>query len=99
MNEQLRALFPISSSFNYLNHAAVSPPPTPTIAAVESQLRDVSLRGSLNYREWVATKERARSLVTRMIGARPEQLAFLRNTSDGLSSVANGMSWKPVTTW
>lgn len=95
MNEQLRALFPISRSFNYLNHAAVSPPPTPTIAAVESQLRDVNLRGSLNYREWVATKERARMLVTGMIGARPEQLAFLRNTSDGLSSVANGMRWNP----
>lgn len=34
-------------------------------------------------------------LVTGMIGARPEQLAFLRNTSDGLSSVANGMRWNP----
>ncbi len=95
MNPQLRALFPITRSFNYLNHAAVSPPPTPTIAAVESQLRDVNTNGSLHYREWVATKERARQLVATMIGARPEQLAFLRNTSDGLSSVANGLCWQP----
>ena len=94
MNPQLRALFPITRSFNYLNHAAVSPPPTPTIAAVESQLRDVNANGSLHYREWVATKERARHLVATMIGARPEQLAFLRNTSDGLSSVANGLRWQ-----
>ncbi|MFZ0062055.1 MAG: aminotransferase class V-fold PLP-dependent enzyme [Pyrinomonadaceae bacterium] len=94
MNEQLRALFPITRSFNYLNHAAVSPPPTPTIAAVESQLRDVNANGSLHYREWVATKERARQLVATMIGARPEQVAFLRNTSDGLSSVANGLGWQ-----
>lgn len=94
MNSELRALFPITNSFNYLNHAAVSPPPTPTIAAVESQLRDVSANGSLHYREWVATKERARQLVATMIGARPEQLAFMRNTSDGLSSVANGLRWK-----
>ena len=77
MNEQLRALFPITRSFNYLNHAAVSPPPTPTIAAVESQLRDVNANGSLHYREWVATKERARQLVATMIGARAEQVAFL----------------------
>jgi cysteine desulfurase/selenocysteine lyase len=95
MNEQLRSLFPITRSLNYLNHAAVSPPPTATIAAVESQLRDVNLHGSLNYHEWVATKERARKLLTGMIGARPEQLAFLRNTSDGLSTVANGMRWQP----
>ena len=95
MNEQLRALFPITRSFNYLNHAAVSPPPTPTIAAVESQLRDVNANGSLHYREWVATKERARQLVATMIGARAEQVAFLRNTSDGLSSVGNGLCWQP----
>jgi selenocysteine lyase/cysteine desulfurase len=29
-----------------------------------------------------------------MIGAKPEQIAFMRNTSDGLSTLANGMSWK-----
>ena len=95
MNSQLRELFTITRSFNYLNHAAVSPPPTPTIAAVESQLHDVNAHGSLHYREWVATKERARQLVATMIGARPEQLAFMRNTSDGLSTVANGLRWQP----
>lgn len=95
MNDQLRALFPVTQSTIYLNHAAVSPPPTPTIAAVESQLRDVSSNGSLNYRNWVATKEHARKLAASMIGARPEQVAFMRNTSDGLSSVANGLRWQP----
>lgn len=95
MNAQIRELFPITRSYNYLNHAAVSPPPTPTIAAVESQLHDVNTNGSLHYREWVATKERARQLLATMIGARSEQLAFVRNTSDGLSSVANGLRWKP----
>ena len=30
-----------------------------------------------------------------MIGARPEQVAFMRNTSDGLSTVANGLQWSP----
>lgn len=95
MNEELRKLFPITRSFNYLNHAAVSPPPNPTIAAVESQLRDVNVNGSLNYRNWVATKERARKLLAGMIGARSEQLAFIRNTSDGLSTVANGLEWHP----
>ena len=74
MNDQLRALFPITNPFPdssnrardaliYLNHAAVSPPPAATIAAIESQLRDVSLNGSLNYRDWVATKQQARELI------------------------------------
>ena len=93
MNDQIRALFPITKRAIYLNHAAVSPPPVPTIEAVQTQLRDVAENGSLNYRSWIAVKERARKLAADMIGARTEQMAFMRNTSDGLSTVANGFPW------
>lgn len=93
MNDQLRALFPITERATYLNHAAVSPLPSPTLEAVKSQLRDVAENGSLNYRSWIAVKEKARTLAAAMIGARPEQIAFMRNTSDGLSTVANGFPW------
>jgi selenocysteine lyase/cysteine desulfurase len=95
MNDELRALFPVTKSLIYLNHAAVSPPPTSTIEAVETQLRDVNHQGSLNYRNWIAVKESARKLAAGMLGARPDQVAFMRNTSDGLSSVANGLEWQP----
>jgi cysteine desulfurase/selenocysteine lyase len=94
MNNDIRALFPITDRAIYLNHAAVSPPPTTTVQAVQAQLRDVAENGSLNYRHWVATKERARKLAADMIGARPEQIAFMRNTSDCLSTIANGLRWR-----
>jgi cysteine desulfurase/selenocysteine lyase len=94
MNSELRALFPITERFVYLNHAAVSPPPVPTIKAVQDQLHDVSENGSFNYRSWVATKERTRQLAAAMIGARSDQVCFMRNTSDGLSTVANGLRWR-----
>ena len=94
MNDALRALFPVTERLNYLNHAAVSPPPAATIAAVQSQLTDVSQNGSVNFRNWIATKERTRQLLATLLGARPEQLAFMRNTSDGLSTVANGLRWQ-----
>jgi selenocysteine lyase/cysteine desulfurase len=94
MNDELRALFPVTEHAVYLNHAAVSPPPIPTIEAVQAQLKDVAENGSVNYRSWVATKERARKLAADMIGARPDQIAFMRNTSDGLSTVANGLKWR-----
>lgn len=95
MNDALRALFPVTERVNYLNHAAVSPPPAATIAAIQSQLRDVSENGSVNFPSWIATKERTRTLLATMLGARPEQVAFMRNTSDGLSTVANGLRWQP----
>ena len=94
MNEQLRALFPVTARYNYLNHAAVSAPPTPTINAIQKYLADVSENGSINFKDWLATKERARRLLAELLGARPEQVAFMRNTSDGLSTVANGLKWR-----
>ena len=94
MTPELRALFPITERSIYLNHAAVSPPPTTTIEAVEAQLRDVHENGSLNFRDWLAVKEQARQLLANLLGARPEQVAFVRNTSDALSSVANGLNWR-----
>ena len=95
MTPEIRALFPISERLVYLNHAAVSPLPTTTIAATEAQLRDVLENGSLNFRSWLSVKEQARQLLASLLGARPEQVAFMRNTSDSLSTVANGLAWRP----
>jgi len=94
MNDTLRALFPVTERAIYLNHAAVSAPPTPTINAIQSQLADVSENGSVNFRRWLAVRESTRQLVAGMMSARPEQVAFVRNTSDGLSTVANGLDWR-----
>jgi len=94
MTPELRALFPITERALYFNHAAVSPPPITTIRAVEAQLKDVHENGSINFRDWLATKEQARDLLANLLGARSEQVAFVRNTSDALSTVANGLSWR-----
>lgn len=94
MNDSIRALFPVTGRAIYLNHAAVSAPPTPTIDAIQSQLKDVSENGSVNFRKWLTVRESARQLLAQMLGARPEQVAFMRNTSDGLSTVANGLEWR-----
>ena len=78
-----------------MNHAAVSPPPITTIQAVEAQLKDVHENGSLNFRSWLAVKEQARASYSPIFSARrPEQVAFMRNTSDALSTVANGLNWR-----
>ncbi|CAN5455736.1 aminotransferase class V-fold PLP-dependent enzyme [soil metagenome] len=95
MNDQIRALFPATKKYTYLNSAAVSPVPTTAVDAVRSQLDDVSLNGSANYLEWVATKNRARALIAEMLNVVPESVAFMRNTSDGFAAVASGIKWRP----
>lgn len=93
MNREIRGLFPATSNYTYLNSAAVSPMPTTAVEAVLSQLRDVSGHGSEHYQDWLATKNRARSLIAEMLHVLPEDVAFMRNTSDGFAAVANGLDW------
>ena len=94
MTPELRALFPVTERSIYLNHAAISPPPITTIRAVEAQLKDVHENGSTNFRSWLEVKEQGRVLLAKLLGARPDQVAFMRNTSDALSTVANGLPWR-----
>lgn len=93
MNEQIRSLFPATKKYTYLNSAAVSPMPNVSVEAVLQQLRDVSENGTVNMQEWLDTKKRCRNLIAEMLKVKPEEIAFMRNTSDGFSSVANGMEW------
>lgn len=94
MNDEIRALFPATEFYTYLNSAAISPIPTTALDAVTRQLADVAVNGSINYQNWVDTKDRCRKLIGEMLNVRGEQVAFVRNTSDGISSIANGLKWK-----
>ena len=94
MNDDIRALFPATTYYTYLNSAAISPIPTTALDAVTRQLADVSVNGSINYQKWVDTKDRCRNLVAEMLRVRSDQIAFVRNTSDGVASIANGLKWK-----
>jgi cysteine desulfurase / selenocysteine lyase len=93
MNETIRSLFPATQHLTYLNSAAVSPMPTTAVDAINSQLTDVSTHGSAHYPDWIDTKNRARSLVAEMLHVRADQIAFMRNTSDGFATIANGLNW------
>jgi cysteine desulfurase / selenocysteine lyase len=93
MNNEIRKLFPAAGKYTYLNSAAVSPMPISAVKAVTSQLKDVSENGSLNLDGWIKTKNRCRVLVAEMLKVKTENVAFLRNTSDGFSTVANGTDW------
>ena len=95
MNENVRKQFPVTERYAYLNSAAVSPMPIAAAEAVGRQLADVSGFGSLHFSDWVAVKGNARKLLAEMLGVQPENIAFMRNTSDGFASVANGISWQP----
>lgn len=94
MNDAIRSLFPAAANYTYLNSAAVSPMPVTAIEAINRQLNDVASHGSSHYQDWIDTKNRSRTLLAAMLSVRPDQVAFLRNTSDGFASIANGLKWR-----
>lgn len=92
--DEVRALFPVTRNLVYLNHAAVGPLSSRAYDAIESHARDQREFGALHWREWDAEYERARQSAARLIHAKPEEIAILKNTSEGLSFVAEGLRWK-----
>lgn len=94
MNTEIRDLFPAARKYAYLNSAACAPLPTTAVEAVVKQLLDVSENGTINFMDWVATKNRAREIIAAMLKVGAEQIAFMRNTSDGFATVANGLKWR-----
>ena len=94
MNQNFRDLFPAACASTYLNSAAMAPLPTASVDAVKSQLTDVSNNGAANIADWLATKQRVRRTVALMLGTDSDEIAFMRNTSDGMGAVAAGIKWQ-----
>jgi cysteine desulfurase/selenocysteine lyase len=90
----VRELFPVTQHFVYFNHAAVGPLSVRAHEAMAKHAVDQRDFGALHWREWYAEIDRVRESAARLIGARADEIAILKNTSEGLSFVAEGLRWK-----
>lgn len=89
----LRDEFPVTRNYNFLNHASVAPLSRRAADAARRYLthaeENAYLRGG-----FVKTVDRVRTQAAALINAQPDEMAFVKNTSEGLSLVANGLSWQ-----
>lgn len=87
--------FRLDPDFIYLNHAGVSPWPRRTAEAVSAFALENHLQGPLHSARWASVeaelRERARALLN---APAAEDIALLKNTSEGLSLVAYGLPWR-----
>jgi selenocysteine lyase/cysteine desulfurase len=61
---------------------------------MQGAAEDVLLNGSANARFWAETYEGLRASAARLIGARADEIAIVKNTTEGLAIVANGLDWR-----
>lgn len=85
--EMVRAQFPLSDDRTYVNAGGLSPAPYPVLAAVRKRRMDLQRRSETG-REWM---DAARAPVSAFFGARPEEISFQRNATEGNSIVASGL--------
>jgi cysteine desulfurase/selenocysteine lyase len=92
--DRYRAEFPVTQSSIYLNHAAVAPISRRVRAAMLGQIEDVHRFGAEHWNRWNEAYAAARRAAARLLHAQPAEIAFTKNTSEGISFFANGLDWR-----
>ncbi len=97
--ENLRNLFPVTEKAIFLNHAAISPSPTPIIELCQKWHVYHKTYGDMyfpNLNMILEGIEEDRRTVGNFINAKfpEEEIAFTYNTSYGLAAIAEGINWK-----
>ena len=93
--ESYRREFPVTEKYIYLDHSGVAPTSLRVKSAIEKFLNEAAEGGAFHYPKWAQRVNEIRSACARLINAGPDELAFVKSTSHGLSIVAEGLDWKP----
>jgi cysteine desulfurase/selenocysteine lyase len=85
--------FPVTGHYLYMNHAAVSPLSTRVGRAMQTVSDGLAESGNLFGDELFARCEDVRASVGRLINVSPDEIAFTRNTTQGVLTAAMGVRW------
>jgi selenocysteine lyase/cysteine desulfurase len=91
----LRKEFPVTRHWAYFDHAAVAPMSGRAQQALAEWATDLAENGDVHEPRWLARLEEIRRLAGRLLNADPLDIAFVKNTSEGIGIVAEGFPWQP----
>ncbi len=95
-DDYLTAEFSLDATVIYLNHAGICPLPKRSADAIRRFAHECETQGARDYPRWMAMESRVREQLAQLIHApAPDDIALLKNTSEGLSTVAYGFPWQP----
>jgi selenocysteine lyase/cysteine desulfurase len=93
--QALREEFPVTRRWAFFDHAAVAPLTGRARQALAEYAADLAENGDVNAARWERRVEEVRSLAGRLLNADPLDIAFVKNTSEGIGIVAEGFPWQP----
>jgi selenocysteine lyase/cysteine desulfurase len=77
-----------------MNHAGISPLPRRVADTLRAFADDAVRIDAAVQESWGRRAEEARAAFARLIGARSSEIAFVGNTSQGISMIAAGIKWR-----
>ena len=90
----MKSYFQLDENIIHLNHAAVAPWPIVTRDAVIAFANENTAIGSQNYGLWMETEQQLKQKLALLINAQSiDEIAILKNTSEGLSLIAQGLAF------
>ena len=90
-----RSLFPVTDRWTYLNVAHTGAPPTPVVEAMRGVIERQAALGSASCPDHEAAVEGVREQAAALMGVPAADVAFVKNTTEGLGFVASGLDWCP----
>ncbi|MEM3755303.1 MAG: aminotransferase class V-fold PLP-dependent enzyme, partial [Candidatus Bathyarchaeia archaeon] len=89
-----REEFPILKKFNFLDHASVSPIPKSVFKAIQDFYLERLNSAGLAWNNWLKKLDETRALAAKLIKANSEEIAIIKNTSEGVNLIVNSIEWK-----
>jgi selenocysteine lyase/cysteine desulfurase len=85
--------FPVLRKWQFFNHAGVCPIPRACADAMRAYCEQSESAAYLAI-NWYHQIEQLRALSADLVNAHRDEIAFVKNTSEGLSIVASGIDWQ-----
>ena len=89
-----REQFPVTENYIYMNHAGIAPLSVRARDAMREFLNDATDDGAIHSEDWATTAEACRQSAAKLIRANPSEIAFMKNTTQGILLAANGIDWR-----
>ena len=89
-----RSEFPVTATYIYMNHAGVAPLSCRVRDAMAGFIEDATLYGAVHADDWAEAAEACRLAAARLINADASEIAFMKNTTQGILIAANGIDWQ-----
>jgi cysteine desulfurase/selenocysteine lyase len=93
--EKVRDEMPVTQRWAFFDHAAVAPLTGRAQKAMTDWAADMAENGHVHESHWVKRVEEVRRLAGQLLNADALDIAFVKNTSEGIGIVAEGFPWRP----